>query len=148
MNDHEIGVMAKTLARWCYERGIDEQIRQASALTLSTALEQALARQLEPHLATYVWALAAELLLRRRDWDRTHRITPPPAAACISCAVSPPLCLRHGAPRCRVCSGPMHPVNLADGFATHPTCEHQPGSMSQIDLDRIAAMLGGTYLDG
>lgn len=91
---------AKTLARWCYTRGI-----RGHLLEVDPAVLRSLARQAgvnPPHQVGAVsptWQLVDELLVARAQWDRDHSCPPPPAAAvCVACVVRGSLSCGHPVP--------------------------------------------------
>jgi len=90
--DDQLMTAAKTLARWCYGRGVDERILTCGDQLLKKAVDQAIGRPAPPHLEHALWQQTATLLRQRRDWDRDHQVTPPPAAACLPCAVAAEQC--------------------------------------------------------
>jgi hypothetical protein len=67
---------AKTLARWCYRRGVDERVLGCGEQLLKAAVDQALGRAARAHLEHSLWQQVATLLRQRRDWDRDHQVTP------------------------------------------------------------------------
>lgn len=120
---------AKTLARWCYEHGIDDRIlRCPPVLRRKAARAAGVPPPHEPPGEVgETWHLVADLLARRGRWDREHGQMPPVAASCVACAIPSGNCQQHPdrAPgtRCRVCGGQLHEVLLTEGQATHPTCD-------------------------
>ena len=120
---------AKTLARWCYDHGVDGRILRATAELRRKAARAAGVPP--PHesadgRAGDTWTLVAELLARRVIWDHEHHVTPPRPAACLECAIGTTPCTRHQTAACRVCAGPLHAVFLEEGHDTHPTCDPDP----------------------
>lgn len=137
---------AKTLARWCYNRGVDERILDAGAQLLTAAVDQALARPAPAHLEDALWQQTAVLLRQRRDWDRDHQVTPPPPASCVPCAVAPEGCPAHAGRQCRACGGQLHRIVVDEGYDTHPCCDRPPATGSPAVLEHTAQMLGATLL--
>lgn len=126
---------AKTLARWCYSNGIDARILDASAELRRKAARAAGVSP--PHerdgQAGETWRIVAELLAARVVWDQAHAVTPPAPARCLECVLAAGgYCgsQHHQAPaapaRCRRCAGELHPVILAEGHDTHPSCDLTP----------------------
>ena len=128
---------AKTLARWCYANGVDARILDAPA-----ELRRKVARAAgvsPPHErngeAGETWRMVAELLAARVVWDHAHAVTPPEPAGCLDCVLATggrcggnhdpdPVASVPAAPaRCRSCGGELHPVILAEGYDTHPSCD-------------------------
>lgn len=144
--DEQLTGPAKRLARWCYDRGIDERILAAGEQLLCRAVTQALGHRAAPHLEHALWEHVCRLLDQGRQWDAQHRVTAPPAAACLWCAVAPADCPDHAPARCRVCSGPMHRSILQEGFDTHPCCDRVVAARPGADLDYLTQMLGATPL--
>src|SRR3546814_1831261 len=83
--DEQLAANAKTLARWCYARGIDERILECGENLLRSAVDQALGRAAPLHLESLLWQHTAALLGQRRDWDRAHQVSGPAAAKCLLC---------------------------------------------------------------
>lgn len=144
--DEQLTVAAKTLARWCYRRGVDERILGCGEQLLQAAVDQALGRPAPPHREHALWQQTATLLRQRRDWDRAHQVSPPPAADCLRCAVAADQCPTHARPRCRACGGQLHRIIVEEGFDTHPCCDRPGAPGSRAVLDRTAQMLGATLL--
>ena len=90
--DEQLATAAKTLARWCYRRGVDERVLGCGEQLRKAAVDQALGRPAPAHLEHALWQQTATLLRQRRDWDRDHQITPPPPAPCLPCAVAVDRC--------------------------------------------------------
>lgn len=67
---------AKTMARWCYNRGVDERVLGCGEQLLNAAVDQALGRPAPAHPEHPLWQQTATLLRQRRDWDRDHQVTP------------------------------------------------------------------------
>ncbi len=86
--DEQLTLAAKTLARWCYARGIDERLLGCGEQLCRVAVDQALGRPAPAHLEQALWQQTATLLGQRRDWDREHQVGPPTPAACLPCAVA------------------------------------------------------------
>ncbi|MBB3043947.1 hypothetical protein [Nocardioides soli] len=93
--DEQPMTAAKTLARWCYGRGVDERILGCGEQFLKAAVDQALGRPAPAHLEHAPWQQTATVLRQRRDRDRDHQITPPPPAPCLPCAVAVDQCPTH-----------------------------------------------------
>ena len=145
--DEQLTSAAKTLARWCYERGVDERILGCSAQLLAAAVDQALGRPAPVHIEQALWRQAAALLRQRRDWDCDHQVSPPSPAACLPCAVAHDLCPSHAGRRCRACGGQLHRIVVDEGFDTHPCCDDHPrGGASPALLEHAARLLGATVL--
>lgn len=68
--DEQLTAAAKTLARWCYRRGVDECILSCGEQLLQAAVDQALGRPAPPHREQALWQQTATLLRQRHDWDR------------------------------------------------------------------------------
>lgn len=120
---------AKTLARWCYDHGVDGRILRCPAELRRKAARAA--GVTPPHDpadggAGATWTLVAELLARRVIWDHDHHVTPPRAATCLECALANGPCARHQAAACRICGSPLHPVFVEEGHDTHPSCDPDP----------------------
>src|SRR3546814_11843701 len=60
--DEQLAANAKTLARWCYARGIDERILECGENLLRSAVDQALGRAAPLHLESLLWLHTAALL--------------------------------------------------------------------------------------
>ncbi|MFC5178302.1 hypothetical protein, partial [Nocardioides taihuensis] len=71
--DEQLMTAAKTLARWCYNRGVDERVLGCREQLLKAAVDQALGRPAPAHLEHAPWQQTATLLRQRRDWDATTR---------------------------------------------------------------------------
>lgn len=84
--DEQLTTAAKTLARWCYARGVDERVLGCGEPLLKAAVEQALGRPAPAHLEHALWQQTAALLGQRRDWDRAHQMSGRGAAKCLLCA--------------------------------------------------------------
>jgi hypothetical protein len=121
--DEQLMTAAKTLARWCYGRGVDERILTCGDQLLKKAVDQAIGRPAPAHLEHALWQQTATLLRQRRDWDRDHQVTPPPAAACLPCAVAAEQCPTHAGRRCRACGCQLHRIVVDEGYDTHPCCD-------------------------
>lgn len=161
MDESKVAAAAKTLARWCYKRGLDERLLDAGDRLLRLATDQALGRRTPPErgpsqlervqFEKALWAQTAVLLQLRRAWDLAHQITAPAAADCLWCAVDRQACSDHAPASCRVCGGALHPVVVAEGFGTHPCCDGSAiaGSYSgpeTASLETTSQILGGTLL--
>ena len=144
--DEQLTAAARTLARWCYRRGVDERILSSGERLLQAAVDQALGRPAPPHREHALWQQTSTLLRQRRDWDRAHQVSPPPAAECLRCAVGADQCRTDARRRCRACGGQLHRFVVEEGFDTHPCCERPGGSGSSAVLDRTTQMLGATLL--
>jgi hypothetical protein len=144
--DAQLTAAAKTLARWCYERGVDERVFDAGEQILGRAVDQALGRRATPQLEHALWQHVAGLLRQRRQWDSAHQVTAPPAAECLWCAITRQDCPQHAPCRCRVCSGLMHRSILEEGFDTHPCCDRTVGPGTYADLEHITEVLGAKPL--
>ena len=145
--DEQLTAAAKTLARWCYRRGVDERILNCGEQLLKAAVDQALGRAAPPpQLERALWQQTATLLRRRRDWDRDHKVSPPPAADCLHCAVAGDRCVTHAVRRCRSCGGQLHRIVVEEGFDTHPCCDRPGDTGSHAVLERTAQTLGATLL--
>ena len=70
--DEQLTMAAKTLARWCYVRGVDERVLSSGEQLRRAAADQALGRTAPAHLEQGLWQQTAALLRLRRDWDREH----------------------------------------------------------------------------
>ena len=77
--DENLTIAAKTLARWCYARGVDERLLGCGEQLLKAAVDQALGRPAPAHLEHELWHQTATLLRQRRDWDRRPPGEPPEA---------------------------------------------------------------------
>lgn len=144
--DEQLKTAAKTLARWCYARGVDERILTCGDQLLKKAVDQAIGRSVPAHLEHALWQQTAMLLRQRRDWDRDHQGTPPPAAACLPCAVAAEQCPTHAGRRCRACGGQLHRIVVAEGYDTHPSCDNPGSTSSPTVLEHTAHLLGATLL--
>jgi len=142
----QVTAAAKALARWCYDRGVDERVLAVGEQLLGYAVDQALGRRDAPPVEHALWEQVATLLRRRRAWDTAHQITPPPAAECLRCAIASPACPTHAPGRCRICHGPMHRSIRAEGYDTHPCCDRSPGTQTYTDLECVTQLLGATLL--
>jgi hypothetical protein len=76
--DAQVTAPAKRLARWCYERGLDERILGAGEQLLGRAVTQALGRRATPQLEHALWQHVEVLLRQRRHlghhpWHRPAR---------------------------------------------------------------------------
>lgn len=82
---------AKTLARWCYARGIS-----AGVLELDPVLLRSIARRAGVNPPRQVgavsptWQLVVDLLAARAQWDHEHARDAPPAVGCVACALEAP----------------------------------------------------------
>lgn len=161
MDERQVATAAKTLARWCYQRGLDERLLDADERLLRLATNQALGRRTPPERGPSqlervqfdqaLWAQTAVLLQLRRAWDLAHQITAPAAADCLWCAVDRQACFDHAPARCRVCGGALHPVVTAEGFDTHPCCDGSGGAGSDVgseavSLETTSQILGGRLM--
>lgn len=146
MDDEQLMAAAKTLARWCYCRGVDEHVLGYGEKLLEAAVDQALGRPAPAHLQQALWQQVATLLRQRRDWDRDHEVTPPRTAACLPCVVAVEGCPTHADRCCRACGGPLHRIVVDEGFDTHPCCDHPSGTGFHAVLEHTAQMLGATLL--
>lgn len=93
---------AKVLARWCYERGIDEQVVELDQVRLRAVARAAGVSP--PHQepgGAPTWKLVAQLLVTRRAWDLEHGVVAPVGAECIRCVVD--------GSRCEVCMPALLP---------------------------------------
>ncbi len=144
--DEQLATAAKTLARWCYRRGVDERVLGCGEQLRKAAVDQALGAPAPAHLEHALWQQTATLLRQRRDWDRDHQVSPPPTAACLPCAVSVEECPTHTDRRCRACGGQMHRILVEEGFDTHPSCDRPDTSGSRAVLEHTAQLLGATLL--
>jgi hypothetical protein len=144
--DEQLTTAAKTLARWCYARGVDERVLGCGEQLLKAAVEQALGRPAPAHLEHALWQGTAALLGQRRDWDRAHQVSGPAPAKCLLCAVARDRCPEHTRRRCRVCAGPLHRIVIEEGFETHPCCDRPGENGSSVVLERTAQLLGATLL--
>ena len=118
--DEQLTAAAKTLARWCYQRGVDEQILGCGPPLLRSAVDQALGRSTPPPSEDALWRRTAALLHQRRAWDREHQVSPPPPAECRFCAPSTaagaqPTFFHDAAPAVASCSA------ASSGRASTPT---------------------------
>ena len=144
--DEQVRMAAKTLARWCYVRGVDERVLGVGQQLLTAAAGQALGRAAPAHLEQALWQQTAALLRQRRDWDRDHQVSPPTPAACLPCVVAVDQCPTHAGRRCRACGGHLHRIVIDEGFDTHPCCD-RPGAIGSLAfLERTAQLLGATLL--
>lgn len=144
--DEELTTAAKTLARWCYARGVDERVLGCGEKLLKAAVEQALGRPAPAHLEQALWQRTAALLGQRRDWDRAHQVSGRAPAKCLLCALARDRCPEHTRRRCRVCAGPLHRIVVEEGFETHPCCDRPGENGSLVVLERTAQLLGATLL--
>lgn len=116
---------AKVLARWCYQRGIGPAIAAAAPAVRLAAIRGVG----DPTgMPDEVWPAVADLLQAREVWDREHGQAPPPAAACLHCAVleqTCPGCAPRSVARvlCPACRTPLHRLLIRDGIGIHPLCE-------------------------
>ena len=53
--DAQLTAAAKTLARWCYERGVDERVLTAGEQILGRTVDQALGRRASPQREHALW---------------------------------------------------------------------------------------------
>ena len=143
--DEQLTAAAKTLARWCYQRGVDEQILDCGPPLLRSAVDQALVRSTPPPSEDALRRQTAALLHQRRAWDREHQVSPPPPAECLFCAIDRGRCPTHVLPRCRACGGQLHRIVVEEGFDTHPCCD-RPRAGTHADLEVMAQLLGATPL--
>ena len=90
--DEQLTTAAKTLARWCYARGVDERVLGCGEQLLKAAVDQALGRPAPAHLEHALWQQTATLLGQRRDWDRDHQVSGRTPAACLLCVVARDRC--------------------------------------------------------
>lgn len=136
-------VKAKTLARWCYHRGVT-----AVALTSAdSATRRQLAQRAEvlpprecpgPDLAE-TWQLVVELLIQRHMWDEAHRRDAPVAPIqCLPCLIVSGCQLHRHGRACTACGLPLHRVIINDGYSTHPACEPTPAPSDPMDGCRAA----------
>lgn len=117
---------ARTLARWCYDRGlIDSRILEADPKLRRQAARSAsvVPPHEEPGQPGETWRLTVELLARKLEWDRAHGVASPTPARCVACAVFEDWCEQHQPRSCTVCGGQLHWVFLDEGSATHPSCD-------------------------
>ena len=96
---------AKTLARWCYARGLDKRLLGCREQLRRLAVDQAVGRLAPAHLEQALWQQTATLLRQRRGWDRDRPVSPPAPAAYLPCAVAADQCPIHADRRCRACGG-------------------------------------------
>ena len=144
--DEQLTMAAKTLARWCYARGVDERVLGCGEQLLKAAVDQALGRPAPAHIEQSLWQQTATVLRQRRDWDRDHQVSPPTPAACLPCAVVVDQCPTHSGRRCRACGGQLHRVVVDEGFDTHPCCDRPDANGSLAFLEHTAQLLGATLL--
>lgn len=120
-------VKAKTIARWCYHHGVTA----AAIEQITPELRRRVAGSVGVHPPTEnpdtlgeTWRVVVELLHQRTVWDQANRQDPPVAPIdCVPCLVG--RCSNHRDGRgCEWCGQPLHPVNIREGYATHPAC-HQ-----------------------
>ena len=136
---------AKTLARWCYNRGVDERVLGCCEQLLKAAVAQALGRPAPAHLEHALWQQAATLLRQRRDWDRDHQVTPPPARGVPALprgGRGVPHPRRPALSRLRWPAAPQRRRRLL----RHPSCDRPDGTGSHTALEHTAQMLGATLL--
>lgn len=120
---------AKTLARWCYDRGlldhrlleVDPRHRRHAARSAGVAPPHEEAGQ-----AGETWRLALELIARKLEWDLANGARSPQPARCVVCAILEDWCDRHQPRSCTVCGGQLHWVFLDEGSTTHPGCDLLP----------------------
>jgi hypothetical protein len=144
--DEQLTTAAKTLARWCYTRGVDERALGCDEHLLKAAVNQALGRPAPTHLEHALWQQTVTLLRQRRDWDSDHQVSPPPPAPCLTCAVAVKGCPTHVHRLCRACGGQLHRIVIAEGYDTHPCCDPPDTTGSQAVVEHTARMLGATLL--
>ena len=144
--DEQPTAATKTLARWCYGRGVDERILTYGDQLLKTAVDQAIGQPAPAHLEHALWQQTATLLRQRRDWDRDHQVTPPPAAACLPCAVAAEQCPTHAGRRCRTCGGQLHRIVVDEGYDTHPCCDRPDSNGCPTVLEQSAHLVGARLL--
>lgn len=144
--DEQLATAAKTLARWCYHRGVDERVLGCGEQLRKAAVDQAFGRPTPAHLEHALWQQAATLLRQRRDWDRDHQVSPRPAAVCLPCAVAVEERATHADRRCCACGGQLHRIVVDEGFDTHPSCDLPGPSGSWAVLEQTAQLLGATLL--
>lgn len=144
--DEQLTKAAKTLARWCYARGVDERLLGAGEQLRRAAVDQALGRAAPAHLEQALWQQTSALLRQRRDWDRAHQVSPPAPAGCLACAVAVAQCPTHAGRRCRACGGQLRQSVVDEGFDTHPSCDQPDGNGSLAFLEHTAQLLGATLL--
>jgi hypothetical protein len=144
--DGQLTMAAKTLARWCYARGLDERLLGHGEQLLKAVVDQALGQPAPAHLERLLWRQTATLLRQRRDWDRDHQVSPPTPAACLPCVVAVDQCPTHAGRRCRACGGQLHRVVVDEGFDTHPCCDRPGEHVSLAVVEHTAQLLGATLL--
>jgi len=144
--DEQLAIAAKTLARWCYARGVDERLLGCGEQLLKAAVDQALGRPAPAHLEHELWHQTATLLRQRREWDRDHQLSAPTPATCLPCAVAVDQCAIHAGRRCRACGGQLHRVVVDEGFDTHPCCDRPGADRSRAVPEHTAQLLGATLL--
>lgn len=71
--DEQVTTAAKTLARWCYNSGVEERVHGCREQLLKAAVDQALGRPAPTHLEHTLWQQTTTLLRQRRDWAATTR---------------------------------------------------------------------------
>lgn len=116
---------AQTLARWCYQHGVDRRVLAAPASLRRQIARTAGVRpphELDPGPGE-TWHLVCRLLAQRVIWDSEHAITPPPAASCLQCAVLEGHCPHHEPRRCETCGQPLHQALVQEHAHTHPSCD-------------------------
>ena len=146
VTDEQLTPAAKTLARWCDTRGVDERLLSCGDQARRAAVDHALGRPAPAHLEQALWQQTATLLRQRRDWDRDHQVRPPTPAAGLPCAGAADQRPTHADRRCRACGGQVHRIVDDDGFDTHP-CSDQPGANGSVAfLEHTAQLLGATLL--
>lgn len=124
-------VKAKTLARWCYHRGVTAAaLTSADSATRRRVAQRAGVlppRECPGSALAETWRLVVELLAQRHMWDEAHRRDAPAAPIqCLPCLlVSGCQLHRHGR-ACTACGLPLHRVIINDGYSTHPACEPIP----------------------
>lgn len=121
---------AKTLARWCYHRGVTAAaVTSADSATrrqLAQRAEVPPPRETQGQLAE-TWQLVVELLTQRHIWDEAHRADPPAAPIqCLPCLIVSGCQLHRHGRACTACGLPLHRVIIHAGYSTHPSCEPTP----------------------
>lgn len=141
--DEQLTGPAKRLARWCYDRGVDERVLAAGEQLLAAPSPRRSAAEQRPTSSTRCGSTSPVCCTSATN-GTPH--TAPPAAACLWCAIAPGDCPEHTPCRCRVCPGAMHRSILQEGFDTHPCCDRAVGAGTDADLEYLTQMLGATPL--
>lgn len=114
---------AKTLARWCYARGISADIVHEPVELLRAIARRATVSPSHDAGAGATWSQVAELLQRRARWDHDHGIQAPAAPLCVSCVVLGARCPKELC--CVDCGIRMDPYLRLAGFRAHPDCRER-----------------------